>query len=175
MKNFRKLKFLMKIILLMNIAFHICCLRPSDKSAGNDYSILLTLIGYSLYSVQQGPCGKFVTAVSDPQNLNFVPYITAGVNYIGSIVYLENVKSNNQLFLCSNVSVSFFQTANFSTRLGNNCVNRISNSPKVNDIFGKAVQVGNCLSYPILKEGSFTLSIFVEGESYPNDGQVYLQ
>ncbi|WP_235594557.1 hypothetical protein [Leptospira santarosai] len=149
--------------------------RPSDKTAGNDYSVLLSLIGYALVSIQQGPCGKYITASSSPQNLNFVPYVNSGINFSGAIIYMPNVKTNNKLLLCSSSNVNFYQSANFSMRSNSNCSGGIFNTPRVNNVLGANALVGNCYSYPIQIDGSFALSVFIEGSGFPNDAQVYLQ
>ncbi|WOT13250.1 hypothetical protein [Leptospira interrogans] len=165
-----KIKFL-----LMGIIMNVFCLHPSGKSTSDDSSFYLLLIGYRIFAAQQGPCGKYITARSNPQDLNFVSYTTDGANYVGAIVYLENVKNNNQLFLCSISDTSFFQTANYVTRYDNICAFRVFNTSKAKGVLGDPTQVGNCLSYPILKEGSYSLDIFVEGGLYPNDSKAYLQ
>ncbi|EMO90855.1 hypothetical protein [Leptospira noguchii] len=164
-----------KILILMCIVMNAFCLNPFSKSTNDDSSFYLSLIGYRIIAAQQGPCGKYVTASSNPQNLNFVSYTTDGINYVGSIVYLENVKNNNQLYLCSISDTSFFRTANYVTRYDNICAFRAFNTPKAKGVLGDPAQVGNCLSYPILKEGSYSLDIFVVGGMYPDDSKVYLQ
>ncbi|MDI7219456.1 hypothetical protein [Leptospira santarosai] len=151
------------------------CAKAFENSVKDDHSVILALIAYSLVTAQQGPCGKYVTINSTTQNLNFVSYVNSGVSFSGAIVYLPNVKTNNKLMLCSNSNVNFYQTANFVMRMDNNCAPGITNTPKVSNVLGANVLVGNCYSYPIQIDGSYTLSVFIEGNSFPNDAQVYLQ
>ncbi|EMN92007.1 hypothetical protein BUQ74_16740 [Leptospira weilii serovar Heyan] len=154
-----------------------CTLMPSGKSnVVEDNLLIWTIIVLDLQEIQNGPCGKYITVSSTLQNLNFVSYETSGTQYTGAIVYLPDVKQTNALFLCSNSNVNFYQTANFATRSGNNCTNgTLTNTPKIASIIGNSTLIGNCYSYPIQMDGSFTLSVFIKGSGYPNDAQVYLQ
>ncbi|MCG6170272.1 hypothetical protein [Leptospira sanjuanensis] len=168
-------KKLIRLSLIVLLLAQAGCVKPSDKSAGDDHSVILSLIGFTLMTVQQGPCGKYVTVSSSPQNLNFVPYVNSGVNFSGAIVYMPNVRTNNKLLLCSNANVNFYQSANFVMRSDNNCTAGITNTPKVNNVLGANTLIGSCYSYPIQIDGSFTLSVFIEGNGFPEDAKVYLQ
>ncbi|WP_061236426.1 hypothetical protein [Leptospira santarosai] len=175
MKKFRLNERMIYFHLIVILLLQVGCKNPFNKSIEEDHSVILSLIGYTLVTVQQGPCGKYVTINSTPQNLNFVSYVNSGVNFSGAIVYMPNVRTTNKLLLCSNSNVNFYQTANFVMRLDNNCAPGITNTPKVTNVLGNRTLIGNCNSYPIQVDGSYTLSVFIEGNGYPDDAQVYLQ
>ncbi|MBM9578878.1 hypothetical protein JWG45_17165 [Leptospira sp. 201903070] len=174
-KNNNFSKKLLFILIIITLSLQIGCIKSLGNSVEEDHSVILSLIGYVLVTTQQGPCGKYVTISSKPQNLNFVSYVSAGVNYSGAIVFMPNVKTTNQLVLCSNSNVNFYQSATFVIRKDNNCSVGITNNPKVNNVLGTNALTGNCYSYPIQIDGSYTLSVFIEGNGFPNDAQVYLQ
>lgn len=174
-RMFRLAEKIIYLNLILMLLLQVGCKNSFDKSIEEDHSVILSLIGFSLVTSQQGPCGKYVTINSTPQNLNFVSYVNSGINFSGAIVYMPNVNTANKILLCSNSNVNFYQTANFVMRLDNNCSPRITNTPKVTNVLGTSTLIGNCNSYPIQIDGSYTLSVFIEGNSYPNDAKVYLQ